>query len=283
MGKLAVCLFVALAACGSSKSNKPDAKIVLIDSAPDSKVFQDAPPDAAPTFNLACLGNTTYPAAAANVTVSGTANQVDVQGLSPSITALAGATVDACQGDCKNSNKLATSTTSATGTYSDGPIATGGTHIPVYLKITPPNNSTDEPVLEYPGEDLTANFMGAPIFTLTPGALTALQTFAGCTVSSGNTIVGVVVTDCSNAPITDSANVALTIKQGGTAVTGTTTIDLGSIPGVPANAKGTYLVCNVPASSATNVGASYKSMAFLAHDVVTATGEITATQVRPGV
>ncbi len=281
MGKVSACLVVALAACGSSKA-KPDAMIVVHDAPPDMKIFNDAPIDAPPTFDLSCLGNMTYPTAAANVTVSGSAQQVDVQGVTPSITPLVGATVDACQNACTGKDKLATSTTDSTGAYSDGPISTGTTptHIPVYLKITPPSGSTDEPVREYPGEDLTADFMGAPVFTLTPGALSALMTFAGCTVTTGNTIMGVLVTDCSNKPITDSANVTLSIMQGGSPVTGTTTINLGQFT---AMAKGTYLVCNVPASTATNVGATYKGMTFLAHDVVTAAGEITAAQVRPGV
>ncbi len=285
MGKLSACLAIALAACGSSNSGKkPDAQIIVPDAPPDAKVFNDAPIDAPPTFNLACLGNTTYPAAAANVTISGTAYQVDVSStLQPSITPYAGATVDACQGNCVGQNKLATSTADTNGAYSDGPIATGGTHIPVYLQISHPTGSTNQTVLEYPGEDLTADFMGAPVFALTPGALSALMTFAGCTVTAGNTILGVAVTDCSNAPITDTTNVMLSIKNNGTAVTGTTTIDLGSFPGVPAMAKGTFLVCNVPASTALNVGATYKGMAFMAHDVTTAAGTITATQVRPGV
>jgi hypothetical protein len=281
MGKLSACLAIALAACGSSNSKPADAPpIVVPDAAPDAKVFQDAPIDAPPVFDLACVGNSTYPAAAANVTISGTAYQVDVSGITPSMTPLAGAKVEACQGNCAGPNSLATATSDSSGGYSDGPIATGGTHLAVYLKITPPMGSTDEPVLEYPGEDLTADFMGAPVFTLTPGALTALMTFAGCTVSAGNTILGVAVTDCSNTPITDSANVMLSIKNNGSDVTGTTTINLGQFT---AMAKGTYLVCNVPASTALSVGATYKGMTFLAHDVTSVANEITATQVRPGV
>src|SRR5262245_44579870 len=119
MGKLSACLVVALAACGSSKHN-PDAMIVVHDSPPDMKIFMDAPIDAPPVVDLACLGNTTYPSASANVTVSGSAQQVDVQGITPMITPLVGATVDACQGTC--ATPLATSTTDMNGAYSDGPI-----------------------------------------------------------------------------------------------------------------------------------------------------------------
>ena len=288
MGKLSACLAIALAACGSSNAKKPDAQIVVPDAPPDAKVFMDAPIDAPPVFDLACQGNTTYPNASANITISGTAYQVDVMGLTPSITPLADAKVDACDPATDCSSPLATSTSDASGAYSDGPIATTNMmHLGVYLKITPPpagmgsgsgSGSTDEPVLEYPGEDLTADFMGAPIFTLTPGAVAALG-IAGCTLTGTNTIMGVAVTDCSNTPITDSQNTTITLKQGGTTVTGTTTINLGQFTSM---AKGTYLICNVP-SGTINVSATYKGMSFLAHDVTTAFQTITATQVRPGV
>src|SRR5260221_6152535 len=60
MGNVRICLVLALAACGSNSSNKPDAPVVVHDSAvPDSKGFldaatPDAPPDASP-LDFTCL------------------------------------------------------------------------------------------------------------------------------------------------------------------------------------------------------------------------------------
>ncbi len=284
MGKLSACLVLALAACGSSNSKKPpDAQIVVPDAPPDAKVFLDAAIDAPPVFNLACLGNTTYPTAAANITVSGTANEVTVSGAQPMFTPMSGATVDVCQGNCSGNGagnaNLKSTTTDSAGAFSDGPFPTGGTHIAVYLRLTaaPPNTNGDKVVLEYPGEDLTADFSGVPMFTLSTSALGLLQ-IGGCTQDPTKGLVAVAVTDCSNTPISDSANVVLSIKQGSTAV-GDAPINIGQFV---TQAKGTYLICNVPAGT-TTVGATYKGMTFMAHDVNSVADEITATQVRPGV
>ena len=69
------------------------------------------------------------------------------------------------------------------------------------------------------------------------------------------------------------------MAQSGVDVAGTTTIDLdgGNPP-----AAGTYIVCNVPASYAMTVRATYKTTVLRSHDVAVGVGSTTATVIRPG-
>lgn len=281
MGKLRACLvigIVAVAACGSS-SGKKTVDAQTPDSAPDAKVFLDAMVDAPPMFDFSCSGNSAPTTADAMVTISGTATEVGVNGNTPSFSPLVGATADACKGNCTGPNKLATATTDAQGAFSDGPITTGGTPlIGDYLKLTPPNGSMDKSVLEYPAEPVTTNLMNIPLFTLTPQAVTLLG-FVGCQQDfTTKGMLAVLVTDCTNKPINDSANITITVMQNGTALT-VTPIDLGAVSQM---AAGTFLICNVPANATTTVGATYKTMTLLAHDVNVAVNTITASQIRPG-
>ncbi len=284
MGKLSVCLAIALAACGSSSSKPPDAHIVVPDAAPDAKVFMDAPIDAPPVFDFTCTTNAAPTTATAMVTISGTVNEVGISGMTPTFTPLQGATVDACTGNCVGQNKLAPSaTTDATGAFSDGPITTNGTPLTAYLKMTPPSGNSDPVVLEYPAEPVTADLSGIPMFTITSGLMNDLG-IVGCTQTTTQGMLAVLLTDCSNKPITDTKNTTLIIKQNGTDITSSlTVVNLGQFT---AQAAGTYLICKVPANATTNVGATYTltmTTTFLAHDVATVVGDITATQVRPGV
>jgi Flp pilus assembly protein TadG len=80
-------------------------------------------------------------------------------------------------------------------------------------------------------------------------------------------------------PITDSANVTITVKQGGTAVAGTTVLDASQFDSM---AAGTFLVCGVPANPTTEVSAMYMGHQLLAHNVKTVAGDTTATILVPG-
>jgi hypothetical protein len=275
MGNVRLYFVVALAACGSSKHN-PDAMIVVHDAPPDMKIFMDAPIDAPPSFDLSCLGNTTEPSTAANITVTGNVTEVGA-GIPPTFMPLVGATVDVCLGNCTGTtNNPATGTTDSSGNFSDGPWATGSTPQDVYLRLT---HTGDRTVMEYPGEPLTGDFSGVPMFTIADAAVGNLA-LVGCTQNDmNNGMAAIAVTDCMNKPITDTANLTLTITQSGSPV-GDTPISLG---GVQANFKGTYLVCNVPPSTTTTVGATYKGMTFRSHDVNVVKATTTGAQVRPGI
>jgi len=276
MRKLAVALF-AVAACGGGSAT-PDAAIVhvidarAIDAAPPVDVLQ---PDAR-QFDFSCSANTAPTTGAANVTLSGTVTEVGISGMTPTMTPLADATVDACKGDCLAANKLGTMATNASGAFSIGPLATGGTPLNGYLTMT---HTGDRTVQVYPAEPVRADLVGIPVLTFTPALLGLLAQFGGFTQDPAKGMLIIAVTDCTDQRITDSAGIALLVKQGGTDVAGTTTIDLS-----PAGqmAAGLFLVGNVPVGAATSVGATYGGHTLLAHDVGVTAGTTTQTIVRPG-
>jgi hypothetical protein len=265
-----LCL-VALVACSSNKA-KPDAPPPPIDASPDAKSI-DAPPDARPA-DLSCVGNTIGPVAA-TVTVAGTVTELGIQGTSPTITPLAGATLNACKGNCQGANKLDTQTSDAQGAFTTKALTTGGTPLDGYISMT---HTGDRTVQAYPPYPLTQNLPNVPILTFTPGILQALAIFAGCTQDAAKGMGAVIVTDCMNNRITDGANVALSLKQGGVEVTGTTVVDGGTLSPMGA---GLFLICNVP-PGLTTVNATYMSMTFLAHDMTFTAGTTSETQIRPG-
>ncbi len=287
MGILRTCAFVSLtlvtllgAACGGSDDKPVDAMIIIpIDAAPD------APPDAfEPTFDLSCLGNPAPTTAAATVTLAGVAVEVAVTtGGMPQIQASHGATIDVCEGTCAGGTGnflLDTQTTAATGCPATGcpfttdALSTGGTPLDVYLRVT---KSTNRTTYLYPPSPLTANFANVPALTFTNTAIAFLGAVGIMQdAAKGNLILA--ITDCSNMPITDTDRIALTIKQNGTAVAGTTELNAAMFSGMLA---GTYLVFNVP-PGVIEIGATYKGMTLRAHNVTVVAGATTASTVRPG-
>jgi hypothetical protein len=279
MGIVRTCALIslsALAACGGSDAT-PDAAIIIIPDAPPDA----APPDAfEPTFDLACIGNAAPTTATANVTLSGVGVEVAIAGTSPTIQASHAATIDICEAACAGADKLDTQVTAATGCpttgcpFTSAALPTGGTPFDVYLRVTKTGNRT---TYVYPASPLTADFANIPALTFTDGVIAALGV-AGITqeAGKGNLILG--ITDCANLPITDTANLELTIKQGGTAVAGTTELSLAMFSPMLA---GTFAVFNVP-PGVTEIGATYKGMTLRAHDVTVVAGATTASVVRPG-
>ncbi len=261
----------SLVACGDDGgSNTPDA-LTIIDAAP---VDQAPPIDQPPpiTYDLACATNTTPPAVAQTIAVSGTVNEVSMSGLSP----LAGAVVKACKGDCTDANLLATATpnpTDDTGNFTTGQIATNGTAIDGYLLIT---KSTHWPTRIYPFAPLTGNLSGAPTAMLTQQVIDLLQ-FAGLDPQvAGNGIVAVVVTDCAATP-TGVGGATVSVTAGATAV-GDDPFDAGALD--PAFA-GVYFVTNVPPGDVV-VKASYQGTNFLDNTATVVANGLTGAQMRPG-
>ncbi len=275
MRAIAVAL-LALAACGSDKA-QPDAQIVIQDAPPpDMKIYEDAPP---PSFDFSCMGNTAPTTATAQVTLSGTVQEVSLNGATPSIDPLADATVDACAASstaCTGQDQLGTATTDAQGAFSVGPIDTNMMPLDGYLQMTAAGSRT---VYVYPASPLVADQGSIPVLSFSASGLQILQ-FLGCTQDDANYgMIAVAVTDCANMPVTDTQNTALVVKQGGTEVTGTTVVDLGQ---AQQQAAGTYIICNVPEGAVTEVGATYNNMDLRAHNVQVVKGTTTSTILRPG-
>jgi hypothetical protein len=281
MGNLRACFAVAtlaLAACGSDHA-APDASIKIIDAPPpDMKVWEDAPP---PMYDFSCMGNTAPTTANANITLSGSVQRASFNG-SVSIDPLAGAALKACKAGastCTGQNQYGMNATSAAdGSWSIGPFATGGTPVDGYVEMT---ETTSRTTYVFPPSPLTADQGMIPVLTFDPQFIALLGAIpGGCTQNdTANGMIVLAVTDCANAPIGDTANLTIEIKQGGTPVSGTTVIDLGQLQ---QEAAGTFFVCNVPENATTEVGASYKTMALRAHDVKVVKATTTATILRPG-
>lgn len=270
-------LAASFAACGGGESSKePDGPPIQ----PDAAI--DAAPDApAETANLSCVGNS-QPAAAANVTLSGIAAEVVLGGGgTPDVVPAHAAQVQICKATsatCMNTDQLYTFTTLASGcpatgcTWNSGPLATGGSPLDVYGKVSKGTNYT---TYIYPAAPLTAGFMNAPGIMLT-AQLIQLLPAAGITQDSAKGILLLAATDCGNVPL--ASDVTMTVKQGGVAVAGTDDIDLGTFD---PSLSGTHAIFNVPAG-VTEVSGMYKTTALRAHEVRVVAASTTATQLRPG-
>ena len=273
MGILRACLAVAvlaLAACGSDHAN-PDAAIP--DAAPDAKVWSDAPPG--PTYDFSCAGNAAPTTATPQITVSGTVRKVGLGGS----MAVQGATLKACKNgaaDCTGANQLgADATSAANGGWSIGPFDTSSMPVDAYIAMTA---TGARPTHVYSPSPLVADLATVPVQAFDPQLLEFLA--SACPQDDNtNGIVVLLVTDCAAKAIGDAANVTLSIKQGGTEVTGTSLVNLGQLD---ASAAGTFMVCNVPANVATEVNATYKTTTFRAHTLGVVAGTTTNTIVRPG-
>lgn len=266
---------LALAACGSDHA-APDASIKIVDAMPDMKVWMDAPPG--PTYDFSCMGNSAPTTASANITLSGTAQRVYLNGTQPAVEALEGAAVKACKSGttCMGPNEYGTDTSAADGSWSIGPFATGGTPVDGFVEVSAANART---TAVYPAGPTTADLGNIPVLTFDPGFIQLLANFGCPQDDTTNGIVTLAITDCANTPIDDTSNTMLSIQQGGSEVQGTSVLDLGQLSSM---AAGTYMVCNVPENAMTTVGATYKSMALRSHVVGVVKATSTITVVRPG-
>jgi hypothetical protein len=275
MGNLrlaAAILFVA--ACGSDHANTPvdaaiDSKMI------DAKVWMDAPP---PVYDFSCMNNPA-PAnggAAANVTLSGTAQEVALNGTTPMIQPAAGATLNACvagAANCTGPNKLAGPVTSAAdGSWSLGPIATSMNPLDGYVSMT---KTGDRPTYIYPPQALEMDQGMIPALAFTTGAFSGITLFLQIQQDAGKGNLGIAVTDCANMPI-DGATVS--VEQNGTPVPNTTDLDAGMLS---SQGAGVHLVFNVPVGD-TTVSAKIGTQTLLAHVVHVFADSTTATIVRPG-
>jgi hypothetical protein len=271
-------LIVVAAGCGDDGGAAVDAAIVSIDARPDAKEFLDAPP---PMFDFSCVNNPAPTTAAAQITVTGEVTRVEFTG-TLMFNPLDGASVRACAApgspNCSTSgNQYGTTVTTANGgTFSIGPFATNGEPVDAYVEMT---ESTSRTTLLFPDEPFTAD-ANAGILTFTPQVVSALALLpSGCTQSAANGMLGFGVIDCADQPIADTANLTISVKQGGTEVQGTTVMDLGAVNGA---AAGLFLICNVPPNNTTTIGATWTSMPLRSQVVKVVAGTTSQTVLRPG-
>jgi hypothetical protein len=258
---------ITIVACGSDKAT-PDGSLVIIDSPIDMRPPADAPPDS-PSFDFSCSGNAA-PTPDANVTIAGSVNEVGFNG-SISFDALVGATVDLCTGDCNGGNNLGSGTTDGSGNFSFGPLPTGGSAIDGYARVA---SDGDRTVLAFPAAPVAMDVQ-QPVITFQNTIISLLGN--ACPQDDQNGMVAMFVTDCSNAAISDSSNLTISAKQGGTSV-GDPPLNAGTVSSM---AAGFFLICNVPPGT-TTVTAKYGTMDLRAHDVLVTAGTTTETIVRPG-
>jgi hypothetical protein len=271
---------LALGACGDDGGNAQIDAAVISDAPPDAKEFFDAPP---PVYNFTCIGNGQPSSATATVTLSGTVQQVALGGTGITFTPVPAASVDACNAASNTCSGAGTamSTSATDGTFSIGPINTSSAPLNDFIEMMKSGVRT---TYTYPASPFTASVSGVPILTFDASLVTLILPNLGCTQNdTNNGILALAFTDCADMPITDSTNLNVSVKQGGTEVTGTSMVNLGMYA---PQAAGTFLVCNVPENLATTVGATYVSggmtRTFRAHVVKVVKGTTTATLVRPG-
>jgi hypothetical protein len=267
MGNLKACFIVAtlaLAACGSDKA-KPDAPVVLIDAPVDSA--PDAPPDG-PSFDFSCMTNPAPTTASATITIAGTVAEVTGSIQNPMIAMSAGATVNACTGNCQGQNNLDMQTSAADGTWTTVAIPTNSMPLDGYLHAT---KTGDRDSYVFPATPLTADMPVTPVIQIASSFSLLIQ-------DPTKGVAAVIFTDCQTKPITDSTNIELSVEQNGQPVQGTTPVD-GSMLG--SMFAGGFIILNIPAGT-TNIGGTYMGHTFLAHDVKVVADSLTETQVRPG-
>ena len=269
-------VLIASGACGSSNpTTTVDAPKAAIDAAHSTIDAAVVPHDDASTatYDFSCMGNAAPTTASATVTISGSVEEVSS---SFAVTAPSGAALKACKNgaaNCSGNNLVGSATSANDGSFSIGPMTTGSAPLDAYFEMT---KSGDVTVYAFPASPLVMNYTGVPVLTLNNSTLSEIAGVVG--QDDGNAILGIAVTDCQNKAITDTANVVLTVKQNGTAVTGTTVENASMFS--PSDA-GSYLVFNVPPGN-TDIGATYNGQALRTHTVAAVANAMTQTQLRPG-
>ncbi len=271
----AIFMLALVTACGGGNAAPPDA-IVIIDAPPP---IDNAPPiDQPPPLDLTCMNNPAPTTATANITLSGDANSIELNGITPSVTPMDAATIDTCKGNCVGGANKLDSTTSGAATcpmagcaFTSASVPTGGTPLNAYLKVTKASHRTTN---VFPAEPLKADLAGIPALAFSTSAFQGATLFLQVSQNDNlNGTVAVVVTDCANTPITGAT---VTVKQNGNDVG--TIVDAGSFS---AQTAGTFIAFDVPPGD-TEIGATVNGMTFRTHTIVTFKAETSASQVKPG-
>ncbi len=265
---------LALCACGDSGSSAPVDAPKIID-APDPI---DAPPDVfipdAFMADLTCAGNAAPTTADATITIAGTAQEVSVAAMG--IVPAADVSIDICTGNCNGPNLLdEQGPTTSSGMFTTDALSTGGTPLDGYLIATKPG-MTHPPTYVFPASPMTKSVPELPVIMLSRSLLDLLGMLPGGNAQDPTKgLVILAVTDCDDVPLEGAS---VTVKQNNVEV-GDEPIDIGALA---AQARGIFLITNVPPSAMTEVAAQYNATTFRAHIVNVVADSAAMTQVKPG-
>lgn len=265
MRNLRACLLgtivVCAAACGDDGGGvTPDAKIVIPDAAPDAPPPPDAPTN---TYDFSCMGNAAPTTAPDPLTLSGTAQDINIAMMALEPVAMATVTAHSA------ANDAVLGTPSVTDMNGDWSIsaASGGTPVDGYVEARKGMHRTTR---VYPPAPLSANFTNVPILILSNSNFDFIAGFAGFDQMPTLGAVGVAVLDCANTPVEGAT---LSVTQNGA--------EVGEQWEATQLQPGTFLVFNVPVGE-TTVNASFNNMTFRAHVVDSVAQTTSTTVVRPG-
>lgn len=218
-----------------------------------------------PTGDFACLGDPLPTTAPDPITVSGLvrANFLTPAGLPDAqVVAFTAAAAE-----------LGLDSTDAGGQYSLS-VATGGTPLNGYIRVTKVGATPYVPTYAYPAVPLAANAV-QNMLVPTTGEIDLLEFTTGVTQQGGNGFIGIVVVDCAGDPI-----------QGATVSTspaGTYRYNVGTTPSPNATstaADGVAYVFNVTAGDVI-VNAIGGGHPLRAHTVNARADAVTLTEVAP--
>ena len=197
----------------------------------------------------------------------------------PSLRPIEGATLIACAVNaaaCDLATNDGTTVSAADGTFSVGPHPTGGVPYDSLMLVQRDGNRT---TYLFPSSPLTGDNTGV-LIPIMQNAFIAQLNALGISQAANKSLVGLQLVDCTNTPITDTANVKLSIKVDGMDVTGfgTSIINAGQFS---ADFAGDWFIANVPAGT-TEVGATWNGMPLRTRTITTIAGTTSQTQLRPG-
>jgi hypothetical protein len=259
MESIRLCLgaaFIALAACSGDPAR------------PDAQVFN---------YDFSCLGNSAPTTATDTVSASGIVQEAYSDHGTPSLANVEGATLYACTvgaATCDETTHDAVGTSAADGTYTVGPKVTGGTPYNGYLLVSHLGDRTTYLVPPSPLE----NDKTGVLIPILQNAFVAQLAALGLTQDATKAILGLQITDCTDAPMNDRMNIELSVKQNGSDVLMTSVISASQFS---EEFGGDYFILNVPVGP-TEVGATYKGMTMRGLTVTMVAGTSTVTRIRPG-
>jgi hypothetical protein len=256
---------IALAACDPSNITT------------DALVSVDAPLN----FDFTCKSKAAPTTALDPITVSGVLQEVYSQDGMATQRPLADALIEGCNAaasDCLDANSYGTTMSAADGTFTIGPVTTGGSPFELFLMVTKVGDRTTRLYFATPISFSQESGQRSSDYPILQNAFVAQLAALGLAQDVNKSMLGIQLLDCMNQPITDAANVVLSIKQGGTEVTGTTVINAGKLSPV---FGGGYFILNVPPGT-VEVGATHAGQSLLPRTLVLTAGTTSETQLRPG-